>query len=99
MCVGGRPHPRRHLHALIDEQLLVWMTTAAESASKHSTTGGVAQVLLLGLLLGLQQDPLSAEPGPVCEAAALGGRQMAAGRTVDLQGQNCLFKGRAVQLF
>lgn len=58
MCVGGRPHPRRHLHALLDEQLLVWMTTAAESASKHSMTGGVAQVLLLGLLLGLQQDPL-----------------------------------------
>lgn len=62
MCWGETnrkiPHPRRHLHALIDEQLLVWMTTATESASKHSMTGGVAQVLLLGLLLGLQQDPL-----------------------------------------
>ena len=74
----------------------------AESASKHSMTEGEggSSGSVAGPSAGSPAGhSMSAEPWPVCEAAALCGRQLAAGRTVDLQGQNRLFKGRAVQLF
>lgn len=59
------------------------MTTAAESASKHSLTGGVGSSdSVAGPSAGSPAGPsMSAEPQPVCEAAALCGRQLAAGRS------------------
>lgn len=48
------PGPRRHLQAQTDEQLLAWMVTECQQAQQDWRA---AQVLWLGLLLGLQQAP------------------------------------------